>query len=103
VVPISLKTVCSGREGDQPLTNVQAVVRREDGSYLQTIRIFQDGSLYYIGIPPGKYRISLDSIRLASENLISEPAEREFEIHAMAQGDEVSGLDFVLHEINKEQ
>ncbi|MFZ1977396.1 MAG: hypothetical protein WAV76_05525 [Bacteroidota bacterium] len=94
------KVACSGRDEDQLLTNVQAVVRREDGSYLQTIRIFQDGSLYYIGIPPGKYRISLDSIRLASENLISEPAEREFEIHATAQGDEVSGLDFVLHEIN---
>jgi hypothetical protein len=90
------------REEDQPLTGVFAIVRGKDCPYRQIVRIFQDGSIYYIGIPPGRYSISIDPARLASEHLRAEPAEREFEIHAGAQGDEASGLDFVLHETNKE-
>jgi hypothetical protein len=52
--------------------------------------------LYYVGIPPGKYKIAIDSAQLAMLNCIAEPAKREFEIRATSQGDEISGLDFLL-------
>jgi hypothetical protein len=99
-VPVGLiegSVVWSGKEEDQPLAGAHAIVQVKDHSYRQSIRIFQDGSLYYVGIPPGRYSISIDPKWLASEHLTAEPAEREFEIHAAAQGDEVAGLDFVIH------
>ena len=82
--------------GNEPVPGLKVTVQGIDNSNRLTIPLFQDGSLYYVGILPGKYRIAIDSAQLAILNCIAEPAQREFEIRATSQGDEISGLDFLL-------
>jgi len=83
-------------KGNEPVAGLKVTVEGITNSNRYTIPLFQDGSLYYVGIPPGKYKIAIDSAQLAMLNCIAEPAKREFEIRATSQGDEISGLDFLL-------
>jgi hypothetical protein len=82
----------------EPVPGLNVVVQGLDNTNHFVIPLFQDGSLYYVGIPPGKYRIAVDSTQLSLLNCVSEPAQREFEIRTTSQGDEISGLDFLLEE-----
>lgn len=63
---------------------------------VEIIRTFSDGSFYSYGLLPGKYRLRVDSKQLEFMQVNSEPAELEFEIKALADGDYLEGLTLVL-------
>jgi hypothetical protein len=67
-----------------------------DKSEEQTINLFSDGSFYKIGVIPGKYKVYIDSMQLQILNCTSNPDFINFEVKSTAEGDDVSGLDFLL-------
>jgi hypothetical protein len=62
----------------------------------ETLRTFTDGSFYSFGLIPGKYTLRPDPKQLDYIEKASDPGMLKFEIKALADGDYVSGLDFVL-------
>ena len=86
------------KEEKVPVPGLKIHVDEIGGTMKRTIPLFQDGSLYYVGLVPGKYTISVDSVQLNSLKLISQPMMREFIIKATAEGDSINGLDFILVE-----
>jgi len=61
------------------------------------LRTFSDGSFYSYEVPPGKYVMSVDQSQLDILNMESAPGNIEFEIKALADGDFIDGLNFLLH------
>ncbi len=57
-----------------------------------SINTFSDGSFYYFGLAPGKYKIYLDKSQLDYLGVTSTPAEKEIEL----KPDGIVDLDFVL-------
>jgi hypothetical protein len=91
------------KEERVPVPGLRVQVVEMGGAIKQTISLFQDGSLYYVGLAPGKYKISVDSVQLSILGLTAQPMIREFEIKTTAEGDAVSGLDFILVEADKKR
>jgi hypothetical protein len=86
------------KEERVPVPGLKVHVVEVGGALKKTISLFQDGSLYYVGLAPGKYKIFVDSVQLHTIGLIAKPMMREFIVKATAEGDAVSGLDFILVE-----
>jgi hypothetical protein len=86
------------KEGKVPVPGLKVKVIEVGGALKKTISLFQDGSLYYVGLVPGKYTISVDSVQLNTLGLIARPMMREFIVKATAEGDAINGLDFILVE-----
>jgi cell division protein FtsN len=55
-----------------------------------------DGYYSWFGLPPGNYRVRIDSSQLRRLNLVSEPDSIEFTVSSSVEGDYVEGLDFTL-------
>lgn len=66
------------------------------GSFRDTLHTFSDGAFYRMGVPPGRYEVELDPAQLQRLGVAAEPARRTFEVEALAEGDVVADLDFVL-------
>ena len=90
------------RQEQIPVPGLKVTVTAVRQNVKKMIPLFQDGSLYYIGLAPGSYTISVDSVQLHFLGLTAQPAVREFEIKTTAAGDAVSGLDFILVEVKKQ-
>ena len=86
------------KEERVPVPGLKVQVIEVGGALKKTISLFQDGSLYYIGLAPGKYTIYVDSVQLNILGLVAQPMMREFIVKATSEGDAVSGLDFILVE-----
>ena len=91
------------KEERVPVPGLKVHVDEIGGTMKRTIPLFQDGSLYYVGLAPGKYTISVDSVQLSILGLIAQPTMREFEIKTTAEGDAVSGLDFILVDASRKR
>ena len=61
-----------------------------------TVNTFSDGSFYYFGLRPGKFKIYLDKNQLEYINCMSEPAEILLEIDASGAGKSFEDLNFEL-------
>lgn len=72
------------------------LMRDGDTEPVEIIRTFSDGSFYSYGLLPGKYRLRVDSKQLEFMQVNSNPAELEFEIKALADGDYLEGLTLEL-------
>jgi len=56
----------------------------------------EDGYFSWFGLPPGIYRVRIDTAQLRRLNLVSEPDSIGFSIMTNSEGDYVEGLDFIL-------
>ncbi len=83
-------------ESDRGLGGVRVLLRQMDGDFEETMRTFSDGSYYAMEIPPGRYEAWVDTTQQEFLNVRSEPAVRRFEVQALAEGDFLENLDFVL-------
>ncbi len=64
--------------------------------FYKELRSFSDGSFYSYEVPPGKYIMSIDQSQLDILNSKSAPGKIEFEVKALADGDFVDGLNFLI-------
>ncbi len=83
-----------GKETAVP--GLEVIVEAKHGLFRKTISAFNDGSLYYVGIPPGEYRIYVDPSQLDALDDQSEPASRDFTVKFKRAGDFIKGLTFQL-------
>ncbi len=58
-----------------------------------------DGYFSYLGLPAGKYSVSVDTAQLRKLNMTAEPLSRQFTIEPGIDGDFVDGLDFTVRMI----
>ncbi|MDO8966782.1 hypothetical protein [Algoriphagus sp.] len=72
------------------------LIREGESEPVEIIRTFTDGSFYSYGLLPGKYKLRIDSKQLEFMQVNSIPGQLEFEIKALADGDYLEGLTFVL-------
>jgi hypothetical protein len=84
--------------GRKPVPGLKLQVARINGTFRKTIPVFQDGSVYFMGMPPGWYTACVDSTQLRILGLHSVPGIVAFGIRNTRDGDYVSNLDFVLQE-----
>ena len=68
----------------------------KEGNIFKELRTFSDGSFYDYEVPPGAYRLEIDSSQLDILNSESDPEYIEFTVEPDAQGDFVEGLNFTL-------
>lgn len=82
----------------QPVPGLKVQVARINGTFRKTIPVFRDGSLYFMGVPPGWYTANVDSTQLRILGLQSDPGIMAFVIRITKEGDYVGNLDFILRE-----
>jgi hypothetical protein len=84
--------------GMKPVPGLKLQVARINGTFRKAVPVFQDGSVYFMGIPPGWYTACVDSTQLQILGLQSSPGIIAFGIRNTRDGDYVSNLDFMLRE-----
>lgn len=67
-----------------------------DGKLKKTVPVFNDGSFYYMGLPPGEYEARVDSTQLSILGVYEEPEVLRFTIKPTKDGDYVEGLKIIL-------
>jgi len=70
--------------------------RAKSGGKIYSTTSFSTGEYEFAAIPPGKYRIELDSDQLNTLGLKAQPTYYDVEIHTTAEGEIVAGKDFTL-------
>lgn len=85
-------------ETQQGLGGVRVMLRQINGDYEETLRTFSDGSYYAMEIPPGRYEAWVDTTQQDFLNARSISAVRRFEVRALAEGDFLEDLNFVLQD-----
>lgn len=63
---------------------------------VETLRTFSDGAFYAYGLMPGKYELEIDPQQLSFMQAEVDPPIMYFEIKAVAEGDYLENLDFVI-------
>jgi outer membrane protein OmpA-like peptidoglycan-associated protein len=71
-------------------------VMKMDSSWKQEVPVFADGNFYFMGVPPGDYVITIDSIQMVVLNVHSDPKSIPFTIKKTSTGDLISNLNFIL-------
>ena len=79
-----------------PLSGIKVYIEGIDNDQNLTVNTFSDGSFYYFGLRPGKFKIYLDKSQLEFINCISEPEELLLEIEAAGEGKSIEELEFEL-------
>ncbi len=74
------------------------MVRSLNSNFTKTITVFNDGSFYYMGIPPGEYEAYVDSSQLEIVDMYSDPAILKFNVKTTKNGDFVQGLRIFLRD-----
>ncbi|SMD45335.1 hypothetical protein SAMN00777080_3984 [Aquiflexum balticum DSM 16537] len=77
---------------------LRLILERQDnsGEELQILRTFSDGGFYQFGLMPGKYKLFIDPTQIEFMHVDVYPQFREFEIRALAEGDYLENLNFLL-------
>jgi hypothetical protein len=89
-------TVTRIGETERPVAGLKVHVMAVDGSLVETISTFADGSFYHPGLPPSRYVVRPDSAHLEILAVTSTPPARSFEVKPGRHGASVEGLDFIL-------
>lgn len=84
--------VTSGGGAGTAIPGLSLEIRSSSGQFSKTIAVFNDGSFYYMGLPPDKYVAYIDSSQLSILNMVSQPEFLSFAIRPTKEGDYVSGL-----------
>ena len=85
-----------GESGPEPIGGLRLHLVGIGNHKELTLHTFADGSFYAMEIPPGSYEISVDSAQLLFLDAISTPEKHYFEIEAIAEGDFIENLNFIL-------
>jgi len=94
---ISGKVVKLVRENKSPQSGLRVYLKsKEDSTYKKEMRTFSDGTFYAYEIPPGNYHLYIDRKQLEFLDVISKPDTMDVTVEALAEGDFVENLDFVL-------
>jgi len=75
---------------------LRLIMLKEGENEGKVIRTFSDGSYYSYGLLPGKYTLQVDPLQLEFMQASSNPAQLEFEIKALADGDYLEGMNIIL-------
>lgn len=94
VIEGSVRRLVKGKERAVP--GIDVVVIATHGLFRKTISAFNDGSLYYVGVPPGDYRIYVDPSQAEALGDQSIPKYRDFTVKSKKAGDFIKGLTFIL-------
>lgn len=62
-----------------------------------------DGYIYFMGLEPGEYSASIDSLQLSRLDFSAYPSEILFKTDALEEGDVVDGVNFVLSSTKNQQ
>ena len=79
-----------------PVAGLRVHLDSPEENYHKTMLTFSDGSFYAMEIPPGEYRISVDSTQLEFLGVESNPNQRQVQVKALPEGDFVEDLNFIL-------
>jgi len=79
-----------------PIAGLKIHLRNSLTSETISLNTFADGSYYYFGLIPGKYKIYADEEQLKSIGLMQTKKDIEFVIESKANGDMVENLDIIL-------
>ncbi len=90
------KVVLRSDNGDEGIGGLRLMLKGIDHTYAETIRTFSDGGFYAMNLLPGKYALAVDSIQLSFLDATSDPVNLGFEVQALAEGDYIEGLNFIL-------
>ena len=83
-----------GQRGGLGGLKLNLVAKNRD--FTQELRTFSDGSFYAYEIPPGEYEIAIDGGQLEILKANAKPRILNFEVQAIADGDFVEGLNFLV-------
>lgn len=78
-------------------------LRSENGDFQTVVRTMNDGGFYTMDLPPARYTLEVDSLQLGFLNVRSEPAQLNFEIRALSEGDYLEGLELTLIPLEEEE
>lgn len=84
----------------QPLSGVRIFLESTDDFFTKELRTFSDGSFYTYEVPPGDYRLFIDSEQLEYLDSFSEPDTLLFTVEPTANGDYISDLNFTINANN---
>jgi outer membrane protein OmpA-like peptidoglycan-associated protein len=80
-----------------PVLGIKLHVLKSDSSFNQIVPVFSDGSFYFLGVPPGDYKIWVDSTQMALLGLFAKEPYKEFRIEVTTQGDYVGGINIDVY------
>ena len=78
------------------LSGVKLHIESLEDDFKTEINSFLNGSFYYFGLKPGKYKVHIDHEQLNIMGVLSNPSEIEIEIKADPYGDFIEDLIFVV-------
>jgi len=85
-----------GATGPEPIGGLRLHLKSVDSDLEMTLHTFSDGSFYAMEIPPGEYEIEIDSTQLLFLNVDCAPHKHYFGVRAIAEGDFIENLNFIL-------
>lgn len=71
-------------------------IKSEKTGMKKTVAVFNDGSFYYMGLPPGDYEACVDSAQLSMLGVYADPAVLRFTVTPTKDGDFIEGLKILL-------
>ncbi len=83
-----------GKETSVPGLSLE--IRSDSTGKTRTVSVFNDGSFYYMGLPPGHYEARVDSNQLAVLGVYSDPPVIHFTVKPTKNGDFIEGLRITL-------
>jgi hypothetical protein len=92
----------AAEKGESPLGGVRILIKHHDSNDSSQVTLTQDlltfanGEYYYLGVPPGKYRATIDPAMLSIMHMASTPPYIDFELKSKEEGDLIEGLNFIL-------
>ncbi|MBD3615482.1 MAG: SPOR domain-containing protein [Gracilimonas sp.] len=102
-IPFYMSGVIEGLVAQQLLNGdtrgvagLRVLLTQTNGDFDKEMRTFSDGSFYNYEVPPGRYRVEVDSSQLDILQSKSIPESIEFEVEPIAEGDFVEGLQILL-------
>ncbi len=84
------------------LGRIQVHFTRIEDEFSRSVLSESDGFITYLGLPPGKYRATIDAEQLERLSMSSYPEYVEFEIEALEIGDIVDDIEFTLTRVSSE-
>ncbi len=81
---------------ETPIQGLSLTIKSPTSGFNKTFSVFNDGSFYYMGVPPGEYEAYVDSSQLAILDVYSDPPVLKFTVKPTKNGDYVEGLRILL-------
>ncbi|NLO01992.1 MAG: hypothetical protein GX126_06705 [Bacteroidales bacterium] len=83
-------------EQQYPMSGLRVIIENAGSENKEIIKTFSDGTFYTMGILPGRYIVRIDQNQLDYLDLVCSPDKIEIEVRALADGDFLQDIDFVL-------